>query len=397
MPATASSLSLIVPVYNEQDALPLFLDQLRQVRERLLKETDLSAVEILIVDDGSTDSSPEILKQFPQLRTLRHEKNRGYGAALKTGFEQASGEILGFLDADATCPPEEFARLYHALQKESADIVLGSRLNPQSRMPFLRRIGNYFYAWLLRFLTGRKITDAASGMRLFKKELLSKLYPLPDGLSFTPAMSARVLSDPSLTLCEVPISYQERWGKSKLKIWSDGWLFLKAILETFFSYSPLLPLGGLGLLYLFIAFGYGLYPIRTYWRTHRLEEDMIYRLLTIETLLVGAAILLFFGSIAQKASRRSLRRSTPSLLEKALDFFSMRWGAGTILAGVVLNTRPLSQYIRLGEIHEHWVYVLTGAILVLLGTTHLAYRISLRLVETIALPPPQSCGDPPPK
>ena len=120
---------------------------------------------------------------------------------------------------------------------EDADIVLGSRLGPNSKMPTVRRIGNRIYALLLGLLCGRAITDTASGMRVVRRRSLKYLYPLPDGLHFTPSMSARALLN-DLRLVEMPMDYSERVGRSKLSVVRDGVRFLQAIFAGVLCYRP---------------------------------------------------------------------------------------------------------------------------------------------------------------
>ena len=375
-------LSVVVPVYNEEEGIRDFLRRVLQLPQVMRRETDLSSLEILVVDDGSTDGTGEILQEQEGILLLRHEKNRGYGAALQTGFRRASGDLVGFLDADSTCRPESFVTLYQMLLQERADLAIGSRLNSESRMPLLRKWGNRFYARVIWLLTGRRICDPASGMRLFQAKLLPELMLLPSGLNFTPAMTARVLSDPALKVVETPIPYEERLGSSKLRLVRDGILFLKAILEMIFSYSPLTLLGGWAGVQLLLALGYGMYPIGFYWRHHRLREDMIYRLLAIEALVISAAVLLCFGAVAQKASRRLLHGKKPPFLERIIDRLSaLPWGITWVVSGVLLNLGPLAEYLTRGQIHAHWVYILMGGMLVLFGMVLIAYRIASGLLE----------------
>ncbi len=124
------------------------------------------------------------------MKVIVFRENRGYGAAIKEGWRIGRGTLLGFLDADGTCDPRYFASMCETALTEDADIVLGSRLGPNSKMPKVRRLGNRIYAFLLGLLCGRAITDTASGMRVVRRRSLKYLYPLPDGLHFTPSMSA---------------------------------------------------------------------------------------------------------------------------------------------------------------------------------------------------------------
>ena len=141
---------------------------------------------------------------------VRHATNGGYGAALKTGFAAARGEWIGFLDADGTYPPEYFPELCAAAVAQDADIVIGSRMaGAESQMPLVRRLGNFIFANLVSLVSAQRITDSASGMRVFKKAILERIYPLPDGLNLTPVMSTRALHE-GLRMIEVPIPYSER-------------------------------------------------------------------------------------------------------------------------------------------------------------------------------------------
>lgn len=143
---------------------------------------DLDDVEVIVVSDGSTDRTAEIARGFDEVRVIEFEQNQGYGAAIKEGWRQGCGELLSFLDADGTCSPEFFGEMSRLALTESGDLVLGSRLGPDSEMPKVRRLGNRIYALLLGFLCGRHVTDTASGMRVVRRSSLSHLYPLPDGL-----------------------------------------------------------------------------------------------------------------------------------------------------------------------------------------------------------------------
>jgi glycosyltransferase involved in cell wall biosynthesis len=151
------------------------------------------------------------------LRWCKHARNGGYGAALKTGFAAATGEWVGFLDADGTYPPEYFPALIKAAVEQDADLVIGSRMaGAESQMPVTRRIGNLIFARLVNIISASKITDSASGMRIFKKSILGQLYPLPDGLNLTPVMSTRALHE-RLKMIEVPIPYSERIGSLQVE------------------------------------------------------------------------------------------------------------------------------------------------------------------------------------
>src|SRR5262249_46842934 len=159
-----------------------------------------------------------------------------------------------------------------------------------SKMPRIRRLGNRIYAFLLGLLCGQHVTDTASGMRVIRRSALDLLYPLPDRLHFTPAMSARALLS-GLTIKEVPMAYQERIGQSKLHVVRDGVRFLQTIFEGVLCYRPeRLFLAAFTLCFL-VAFFLAAYPAEFYLHEHRLEEWMIYRFIVCSLLGTAGFVL----------------------------------------------------------------------------------------------------------
>jgi hypothetical protein len=137
--------------------------------------------------------------------------------------------------------------------EQNADLVIGSRMaGVQSEMPFTRRLGNTLFAGLVTMIGNIRITDSASGQRILRRDVLEKLYPLPDGLNFTPVMSTRALHE-DLKMIEVPIRYEERAGESKLSVIRDGFRFLFTILGTAAAYNPVRLLGGLSVIAVILA------------------------------------------------------------------------------------------------------------------------------------------------
>lgn len=177
---------------------------------------------------------------------MAQRANYGCGAALKTGFAQARGTWLGFLDADGTYPPEHFPALLDAAHVQEADLDIGSRMaGTESQMPFIRRMGNLLFATLVSLIGNHHIPDSASGMRIIRRDVLARLYPLPDGLNLTPVMSTGAIHE-ELKMVEVSIPYAERVGRSKLTIVGDGIRFLQSVVWTALSYDPVRVLGAIG-------------------------------------------------------------------------------------------------------------------------------------------------------
>ncbi|MFA6315894.1 MAG: glycosyltransferase family 2 protein [Elusimicrobiota bacterium] len=388
--ADAKTLTIVLPAYNEEEALPSALKQCLDAEEALRRETGLDAVEILVVDDGSKDATRRIAAGFERVRVVSHPVNRGYGAALMTGFAAARGGLLAFMDADGTIDPLCFIDLHRELVRTGADLAIGGRLHHGSQMPRVRVLGNRFYAAVISRLTGVAVTDTASGVRLFSRRLLPRLLPLPEGLHFTPAMTARAACM-GARIVEVPIAYAERMGRSKLNVLADGMRFLRVILGVIFAYYPLRIFGPAGLLFALTALAYGAGPIAQYLSLRRLEnpEDMIYRLLAIVTLAVCSLICLTFGGIAQKLSDAAVGRGSGFWDRPRVRDYSLAVGVVLVLAGVLLNTRTIIEYVTSRQIHQHWIYVLTGSLAVISGTVLAAFGVTLDLARHL----PSSRGE----
>lgn len=247
-------LSIVVPAYNEEDSVGQCIERCLTI-EPELKKLGLEGMEVIIVDDCSKDRTAEIVKGYLDkgVVLIHHKVNRNYGGALKTGFRHARGNYLAFMDADGTYPPEYFPSMIQALLEQNADLVIGSRMaGVESEMPLTRRVGNTLFAGLVTMIGNVRITDSASGQRILKREVLEKLYPLPDGLNFTPVMSTRALHE-DLKMIEVPIRYEERAGESKLSVVRDGLRFLFTILGTAATYNPVRLLGTLSIVSIILA------------------------------------------------------------------------------------------------------------------------------------------------
>ena len=239
-------LSVVIPAYNEEHGIAEIIERVLSICPQL-QETDVGDLELIVVDDGSRDKTAEVAGRYDRVNLIRHSTNLGYGAALKTGFSSAQGNLLGFLDADGTYPPEHFPDLCRVALDEQVDLVVGSRMaGAESEMPLVRRIGNFIFANLVSLLGNHRISDSSSGMRVIRREALPRLYPLPDGLNFTPVMSTRALHE-DVRWREIPIPYKERVGRSKLSVVGDGMRFLRTIVWTALSYNPVRILGCIGL------------------------------------------------------------------------------------------------------------------------------------------------------
>ena len=243
-------LALVIPALNEEEAIGQTLRRTLAAREKVLAQTPVTKLTVVFVNDGSTDGTQAVVDQpeFDEVVKVRFEKNRGYGAAIKAGWQAVDADLVGFMDADGTCDPDFCVKLLNHLDTTHADVVLAGRLNPESEMPLIRKVGNVIFARLLGLVSGKDLTDSASGFRIVRRASLKLMTPLPDGLHFTPAMSCICLLDPRLRIEEVPMPYKERIGRSKLSVVKDGLRFLYIILFSACCYSPIKTMLGASLI-----------------------------------------------------------------------------------------------------------------------------------------------------
>lgn len=288
-------LTIVIPALNEEGAIESIIRRTLDARSHIIDRSPVTAVEIVVVSDGSTDRTAEIAGRYAAeglIHLIVFDHNRGYGAAIKAGFERGHGQLVGFLDADGTCDPRFFADLCRAMFEADAHVAIGSRLHRDSRMPRVRRIGNRIYAMILGLLSNRFVTDTASGMRVIRRDVLAHLYPLPDGLNFTPAMSARVLMDGALRIAERRMPYHERVGRSKLSVLRDGVRFLQTIGQMALAWNPGRVFGAGAAACLLLMTLLALHPLEQWFRVGAFEEGAIYRLLFCAWLgCVGGVLL----------------------------------------------------------------------------------------------------------
>ena len=354
-------LLIAVPALNEEASIQQIIRRCLEARSEIIETSPVTEVDITVVSDGSTDRTVELASQFgDRIKLIVFPKNRGYGAAIKEAWLQSDADLLGFLDADGTCEPRFFSQLINALKIHSADIALGCRLNVNSEMPRLRRLGNRLFASMLTLLSSSTLRDTASGMRVVRRTCLPALLPLPDGLHFTPAMSARAILSETTKIVEIDMPYHEREGESKLRPGRDGMRFLRAILDAALLYRPARPLAILGLLWLALAIALMLMPTFYYLRHHAVQEWMIYRfvvshlagtlagLLLCASYLTGRMVAIALGEVEGKPRR-------PNLLDR---FFSHRlpWIVPLLLllGGGLLVFPSFLELVRTGSTYEHW-------------------------------------------
>jgi glycosyltransferase involved in cell wall biosynthesis len=222
--------SVVIPAFNEEAGI---LDALTALKSALASEN----CEIVVVDDGSTDRTGELLRSVAGIRTISHTNNRGYGAALKTGIRHARQPLIVITDADGTYPNERIPELVRLA--DSADMVVGARTSANVEYSWLRRIPKWFLKHFAEWLAHRKIPDINSGLRVFRSDTVDRFIRiLPDTFSFTTTITLAMLTN-GYTVHYEPVDYHKRVGKSKIRPIRDTLGIAQLILRTGMYFAPL--------------------------------------------------------------------------------------------------------------------------------------------------------------
>lgn len=224
-------MSIVMPCYNEEEAIPSVMPRLIDSLENLKRANELRDYELIVVNDQSTDSSVELLENFSQIKVLHTTGDgRGYGKALKVGFSHVSGDWVAFLDIDNSYRPEDLPRFLKEAKEGCSDFIMGTRAFSEKGMSFTRGAGNWVYMCLAKLLYRSQLKDVCSGYRLFHKKYLSDILEIKeDGLDFSIYLTLKMLMD-KVNISQIPIQYDERMGPSKLSVIFDGVAFLKVLL-----------------------------------------------------------------------------------------------------------------------------------------------------------------------
>ena len=229
VPPKLRKLSVVVPVFNERNTVVEVLRRMRSV-----ELPDGVEREIIVVDDGSTDGTRDVLKQLGDstVRIVMHDRNRGKGAAVRTGFTHASGEYILIQDADLEYDPEDWPKLLNPVLRGKARVVYGSRFTGERRnMMLLHWIGNRFLSMTTNVLFNTTLSDMETCYKLLERELVDALHLQSNKFDIEAEISAKVLKR-GVRIYEVPISFSGReFNEGKKITWRDGFAALYTLVK----------------------------------------------------------------------------------------------------------------------------------------------------------------------
>jgi len=225
------NVSIVIPAYNEEENIEKVLQRVQKLF------TTLRSIEVIVVDDGSTDRTATRTENFAFVKYVAHKRNRGKGAAIRTGFQVATGDIVVTQDADLEYFPSDIPALIEPIVTGQADVVYGSRFKGhQSGMSLLHHVGNKILSLTARLLYRIPITDVETGYKCFTREVVESLDLKEDGFNIEAEMTAKIFKN-GWRFVEVPITYSIRSaGYSKIK-YIDGIYNMVKLIKEFRGFS----------------------------------------------------------------------------------------------------------------------------------------------------------------
>lgn len=282
MEQTNNKVSVIIPVFNEEVGIKRLLDKMIDLRFHELYE-------ILVINDGSSDHSLEVLKKYP-VKVYSHSVNKGYGAALKTGIRKANGEKIVILDSDGQHDPAQIPRIADLL--DDHELVIGTR-DKDSFQVRTRQVGKRMIRWVGEYLVEQKLPDYNSGYRGFQKDLIkSMLHIMPNGFSFSTTSTLAFLKE-GYSIGTIPIKVDERVGRSSnVKFFKDGAKTIMLILRIIMLFNPLKIFFPASFIFTVAGIVYGIYG---YLIAERFSNGAI-------VLTILGMFLFFIGLVADQIS-----------------------------------------------------------------------------------------------
>ncbi len=233
-----NGLSIVIPVFNEVKSIN---NTVKNIKKNL-DNFDFNS-EVIFVNDGSTDNTKDVLineiSGLERFRVIEHDRNKGYGAALKTGIEKSKYEFIAITDADDTYPNERIEEFYNIFLNNNLDMLVGARIGKNVQIPIIRRPAKWILQILSSYLAEYNIPDLNSGFRIMNKKIINKfMHILPDGFSFTTTITLAMLTNRFNVRYE-KIDYFSRSGSSKIRPIYDTLNFTQLIIRTILLFNPL--------------------------------------------------------------------------------------------------------------------------------------------------------------
>ena len=227
-------ISIIIPAYNEEDAISETIKEIKKV----LKENNLlEGSEIIVVNDGSTDKTKEKIIEEDVI-LINNPQNMGYGYSLKKGILKAKNETIVITDGDSTYPFSEIPKMLKEKEK-GFDLIVGARTGKHYKESIRKEILRKILKLFVEFVSGKKIKDINSGLRIFDKSTVTKYFPrLCNTFSFTTSQTLAYFMN-NLSVCYIDIPYNKRKGKTKVRLFKDSLKSIRYILEAGIYYNPL--------------------------------------------------------------------------------------------------------------------------------------------------------------
>jgi glycosyltransferase involved in cell wall biosynthesis len=324
-------ISVIIPAYNEEEGIVSTVKEVREATRSL-------DAEIIVVDDGSTDKTAERAQELAD-KLVRHATNRGKGAAMRSGFEAASGEYLIFLDADGTYPAKFIPKMVQKLAE--VDAVFTCRTNKE-HIPFLNRLGNWLITKLIKKFSGFVGNDPLSGLYGLRRNVVEAIGLESSTFAIETEIVVKV-SGMRFTATEIPITYRPRLGSSKLRPLRDGWRILRMVIDLLFIFRPFLTFTLPGLI--ISTAGLILVAILSIYGSISLDGVR----LSLHTFLTGLALTLLgtnavtYGSIIDLYAVRH-RFKKPSRITRFLTRLSLYRNLRNLSLLILVISIPTSAY-----------------------------------------------------
>ena len=291
--AAGRHISIVVPAYNEEKGLEGVLAQLGGIQNHL-RAIGWQA-DLMVVDDGSVDGTADVAIRYHGVTLIRHRTNRGYGAALKTGIQHTTGDLICVTDADGTYPNEQIPELANRLIVGGYDMVVGARTGENVVIPLSRRPAKWVIGHLANFVAGEHIPDLNSGLRIFNRAAALRFFGiLPDGFSFTTTITLGMLTNGYIVDYQ-PINYHARVGQSKIRPVQDTLNFVQLVMRIALYFRPLK---------VFVPFSMALFLLALVWAVT--SKLALGQLADVTTLIIAmtAIQVLMIGMLAELINQR---------------------------------------------------------------------------------------------